>query len=201
MLTVIYFLFKTAALCIYTREGFVAVYVQIFDMRRWSHRRRAYSGVGSSCPNGILLTLVTSGPKYRSSSNVHRAVSDSQDRMCSSTDGQMDIAPAQMLLLGQRALLGSHPAPRLPWAFCPWPARAVDLTPRGDVVLVWIWTHLLQAPVGKAPPSQWGCVDLYVVRGLTAAVKKTTRNTLNILPWPSSISIFNPSAPPSLPSS
>lgn len=123
MLTVIYFLFKTAALCIYTREGFVAVYVQIFDMRRWSCRRSAYSGVGSSCPNGILLTLVTSGAKYRASSNVHRAVSDSQDRMCSSTDGQMDIAPAQMLLLGQRALLGSftrhhesrgHPVPGQP---------------------------------------------------------------------------------------
>lgn len=76
-------------------------------MRRWSRRRKAYLGVGSSCPNGILLTLVTSGAKYRLGSDVHRAVFDSQDRMCCSTDRQMDIAPAQMLLLGQGALLGS----------------------------------------------------------------------------------------------
>lgn len=68
-------------------------------MCRWSRRRKAYSGVRSSCPNGILLTLVTSGAKYRLGSN--RAVFDSQDRMCRSTDRQMDVVPLQMLLLGQ----------------------------------------------------------------------------------------------------
>lgn len=62
-------------------------------MRRWSSRRRAYSGVGTSCPNGILLTLVTSGTKYRLDSNVHRATSDSQDRMCRSMDRCWTSAP------------------------------------------------------------------------------------------------------------
>lgn len=85
----------------------MAVYVQIFDMCRWGQHRKAYSGVMSSCPNGILLTLVTSGTKYRSGSNVHRAVSNSQDRMCCYTDRRMDVVPAQMLLFGQGDLLGS----------------------------------------------------------------------------------------------
>lgn len=76
-------------------------------MRMRSRRRKAYSGVRSSCPNGILLTLVTSGAKYRLDSNIRRAASDSQDTMCCSTDRQMDVVPAQMLLVGQGALLGS----------------------------------------------------------------------------------------------
>lgn len=76
-------------------------------MRRWSQCRKAYSGVRNSCPNGILLTLVTSGAKYRSGSNVHRAASDSQDRMCCLTDRRMDVVPVQMLFFGRGALLDS----------------------------------------------------------------------------------------------
>ena len=105
---------------------------------RWSRCRKAYSGVRSSCLNGILLTLVTSGAKYRSGSNVHRTASDSQDRMCCSMDRGMDVcscADAPFRLESSPGLF--RPALLLPWESCRRPPRAVDLALRGDVGLVW----------------------------------------------------------------
>lgn len=171
-------------------------------MRRWSRRRKAYSGAGSSCPNGRLLTLVTSGAKYRLGSNVHRAVFDSQDRMCCSMDRQMDIAPVQMLLLGQGALLGcftrchhshGHPATGQPslWIWL-----------QGEM---WGWSgfgHISCKCLLAGLPKVIGVV----VRGWDQESKKLQGivkyfKYLNILPWPSSVSILHPSSPPSILSS
>lgn len=164
-------------------------------MRRWSWRRKAYSGVRSSCPNGILLTLVTSGAKYRSGRNIHRAASDSQDRMCCSTDRRMDIVPAQMLLLDRGAFPGS-----VAQRCCPRGNPAAGhpglwIHPRGET---WGWSGH-RSPAG-APMT----VVLHrFISGevlIPGVIVKAVRNiyTLDILPWPSSIAIPHPSVPPSL---
>lgn len=167
-------------------------------MRRWSRHRKAYSGVRSSCPNGILLTLVTSGAKYRLGSNVHRAASDSQDRMCCSTDRRMDIVPVQMLLLDWGALPGS-------FARCCYPRGnpatghpGLWIRPRGET---WGWSGH-RSPAGVC----WhGSPMPVVLHGfipgegpIPGVTVKSARNTLDILPWLPSIAILHPSVPPSL---
>lgn len=137
-------------------------------MRRWSRCRKAYSGVGSSCPNGILLTLVTSGAKYRSGSNIHggcvwqpgqNVLVDGQ------TDGHCSCADAPFRSGSSPGLPDSrgHPATGQPGLW---------IQPQGEM---WDWSgfgHISWRALLAAYPGSLGLSWFKCGKGLTPVVKK-----------------------------